>query len=41
MCQQPEVDSLPIVVEIMKILYQTEDGFEVPDEVDDAGCGPE
>jgi RP/EB family microtubule-associated protein len=41
MCQQPEVEQLPIVVEIMKILYQTEDGFEVPDEVDDTGVGPE
>eukprot|EP00040_Diaphanoeca_grandis_P007801 m.42351 g.42351 ORF g.42351 m.42351 type:complete len:261 (+) comp19082_c0_seq1:92-874(+) len=29
-CQTPEVESIPVVGEIVNILYQTEDGFEVP-----------
>lgn len=37
MCQQPEVEGIPIVDEILKILYQTEDGFEVPDDEGDGG----
>ena len=41
MCQQPEVEAIPIVTEITKILYQTEEGFEVPDELADGGEGGE
>lgn len=39
MCQQPEVQekNLSVVEEITKILYQTEDGFEVPEDEVDGG----
>jgi len=30
LCQQPECDTLPVVAEISKVLYATEDGFEAP-----------
>jgi len=30
MCQTPEVENIPVVNEIVNILYQTEEGFEVP-----------
>lgn len=30
LCQQPEVEAHPLVGEILKVLYATEDGFEAP-----------
>ena len=30
LCQQPEVESIPVIEEITKVLYATEDGFEAP-----------
>eukprot|EP00035_Acanthoeca_spectabilis_P039736 m.64548 g.64548 ORF g.64548 m.64548 type:complete len:259 (-) comp9726_c0_seq1:4513-5289(-) len=35
LCQQPEVESLPVVQEIVQVLYATEEGFEAP--ADDGG----
>lgn len=32
LCQQAEIENLPVVKEIVKILYATEDGFEPPEE---------
>lgn len=32
LCQQPEVESIPAIKEIVNILYATEDGFEPPEE---------
>lgn len=30
LCQQPEVETIPVVEEITKVLYATEEGFEAP-----------
>jgi RP/EB family microtubule-associated protein len=30
LCQQPEVETIPVIEEITKVLYATEDGFEAP-----------
>eukprot|EP00039_Didymoeca_costata_P010321 m.138921 g.138921 ORF g.138921 m.138921 type:complete len:265 (+) comp14784_c1_seq1:237-1031(+) len=41
LCQQPEVEAHPLVGEILKVLYATEDGFEAPpdagEEIQDQG----
>lgn len=34
LCQQPEVESIPAIKEIVNILYATEDGFEPPEAVE-------
>eukprot|EP00037_Helgoeca_nana_P013681 m.126179 g.126179 ORF g.126179 m.126179 type:complete len:272 (+) comp22173_c0_seq2:22-837(+) len=38
LCQQPEIETLPVVQEIVRVLYATEDGFEAPAD-DEAGDG--
>ena len=32
LCQQPENEEIPVLQDIIKILYATEEGFEVPEE---------
>jgi len=43
LCQQPEVETIPVVEEITKVLYATEEGFEAPPDAGEqlAGGGDE